>query len=541
VTPILCSLFLPKDKSLLTRQEPRYILWLKNHYFRILAATVKQWRAVTAVSIVILVLALVALSMAGRSFLPDFNEGSLTIAAVTLPGTSLEQSNTLGQKVEQVLLKHPEVVATARRTGRAERDPHAQGIHASEIEVTLKMKSRTKEEFLKALRKDFTLFQGMNIVIGQPISHRIDHMLSGTRANIAIKIFGSDLKKIRKRAKEISALVKNVSGAVDVSVEQQTDIPFLRIKFKQTAIARHGLTTREVANAIKIAFSGQKVSKIFIGDATFDIIVKYDTKALKSLRSIKDTLLITQSGALLPIKSLAHIRQDLGPNTISRENVRRKIVVMVNVAGRDLVSVVTVIRKVIDSNFPASTEFDYKMGGQFESAAEATRKLSIFGSMVIVFIFVLLFVAFNSTRDALLVMINLPLALIGGVIGLYLSGGVLSIATIVGFITLFGIATRNGVMLISHIHTLQKAEGIKSRLEAVTQGAMERLVPILMTALAAGLALIPLAMSGGEPGSEIQAPMAIVILFGLLTSTVLNMIVLPSLYLKFGSFHESVK
>lgn len=541
VTPVLCSLFLVKDKHIQRQQEPKYILWIKNRYSTILAATVLRWKSVSAISGLILLLAMTGLLFAGRSFLPDFNEGSLTVSAVTLPGTSLEQSDKLGRMVEKTMLNHPEVVATARRTGRAERDPHAQGIHASEIEVTLNMKDRSKEEFLMALRRDFTVFQGMNIVIGQPISHRIDHMLSGTRANIAIKLFGPDLLKLRNLAKEITTLVTKVPGAVDVAAEQQTDIPFLKIKFRPKSIARYGLTTSEVANAVKIAFSGQVVSKIFVEDAAFDIVVKYDTRVLKSLQTIRDTLIITQSGAQLPIKAVANIQNDLGPNTISREDVQRKIVVMVNVANRDLISVVNDIDKVIKEKIKLPKGYYYKMGGQFESAAEATRKLLLFGSMVIVFIYVLLFVAFHSARDALLVMINLPLALIGGVVGLYLSGGILSIATIVGFITLFGIATRNGVMLIAHIHTLQQLENIKSKMDAVKQGAMERLIPILMTALAAGLALIPLAMSGGEPGSEIQAPMAIVILFGLLSSTVLNMIVLPSLYLKFGSFRSTFK
>ncbi len=542
VTPILCSLFLPKDKLILTRQEPKYIVWIKARYTTILHATVKRWKTLSIASGIILVLAMIALMMAGRSFLPEFNEGSLTISAVTLPGTSLEQSDKLGRMVEKTLLNHPEVVATARRTGRAERDPHAQGIHASEIEVTLKMKDRGKEELLKALRKDFRIFQGMNIVIGQPISHRIDHMLSGTRANIAIKVFGVELKEMRRLAKKISGLVKQIPGAVDIAVEQQVDIPFLRIKFKPKAIARYGLTIKEVANAVKIAFSGQTVSKVYVDDAIFDIVVKYNRRVLKSLRTIEDTLIITRSGALLPIKSLASIYKSLGPNTISRENVQRKIVVMVNVAGRDLISVVSDINNIIKNEMQFPKGYYYQMGGQFESASEATQKLLLFGLVVIIFIYVFLFVAFHSSRDALLVMINLPLALIGGVLGLYLSGGILSIATIVGFITLFGIATRNGVMLIAHIHTLQRMDNVKSRIDAVMQGSMERLVPILMTALAAGLALIPLAMSGGEPGSEIQAPMAIVILFGLLTSTVLNMIVLPSLYLRFGSFQTvSVK
>ncbi len=539
VTPVLCSLFLLPGRRSRAHDEPAYTAWLKRRYAMILDKTLGRWKSVSLLSFVLLIAAVVGLSGSGRSFLPDFNEGSLTVSAVTVPGTSLEQSDRLGRMVEQVMLSHPEVIATARRTGRAERDPHAQGIHASEIEVTLKMKDRSKEEFLRALRHDLRIFKGMNIVIGQPISHRIDHMLSGTRANIAIKLFGTELKQLHRVAKQIATVVRRVPGAVDVAVEQQADIPFLKIRFNKRAIARHGLSVREVADAVKVAFTGQKVSKLFAADATFDIVVRYDRRVLRSIQAIEDTLITTRSGAQLPLKALAKIYKDLGPNTISRENVQRKIVVMVNVADRDLVSVVGDIKTAIARHVSMPDGYYYQMGGQFESAASATRKLLLFGMLVIVLIYMLLFVAFRSARDALLVMINLPLALIGGVIGLFLSGGVLSIATIVGFITLFGIATRNGVMLIAHIHTLYRVERVSDRLEAVRKGAMQRLVPILMTALAAGLALIPLALSAGEPGSEIQAPMAIVILFGLLSSTVLNMLVLPSLYLRFGSFRQA--
>jgi Cu/Ag efflux pump CusA len=485
--------------------------------------------------------AVVYLLSAGRSFLPDFNEGSLTISAVTIPGTALAESDGLGRMVEEILLNQPEVVATARRTGRAEQDPHAQDVHASEIEVRLRMGERGKDALLAALREDLTAVPGTNIVIGQPISHRIDHMLSGTRANIAIKIFGPDLYELRQIAARIETLVKTIPGAVDVAAEQQADIPFLTVELKRAAIARHGLSVRDLGEAIETAFVGLEVSRVLEGETTFDLVVRYDQDSTADLDAIRSTLITTATGARLPLHALADIRKDRGPNTIGRENVQRKIVVMANVAGRDLQGVVDDIRRAIAKEVPLPSGYHIALGGQFESAEQASRTLLILGIAVTIGIFLLLFVAFRSARDALLVMLNLPLALIGGVMGVVASGGVLSVASIIGFITLFGIATRNGVMLIAHIHQLVDHEGVTDPLEAVKRAATERLVPILMTALATGLALIPLALAVGQPGSEIQAPMAMVILFGLLTSTALNMIVVPALYLRFGQIDSSAR
>ncbi len=540
VTPVLCTLFLKNSRIVTNGHETRLVIWLKKGYTVLLDATIRRWRTIAFLSFLGLLVTAVALGSAGRSFLPNFNEGSLTVSAVTLPGTSLEQSNLLGQRVEQILLSHPEVITTARRTGRAELDPHAQGIHASEMEVSLKMRDRSKEEFLAALREDFATLPGMNIVIGQPISHRIDHMLSGTRANIAVKIFGHDLYQLRRIAEQIKGIAEQVPGAVDVAAEQQADIPFLSVKFKRDSIARYGLTVGEVAEAIETAFYGQSVSRVLEGDASFDLVVRYDTQVLESFDALRSTLITTPSGAQLPLHSLAEVYKDRGPNAISRENVQRKIVVMVNVAERDLGGVVDEIRTAVAAQVELPKGYHIEYGGQFESAEEAARTLAVLGSVVVVFMFLLLFVAFHSARDAFLVMLNLPLALMGGVVGMYLSDGILSIATLVGFITLFGIATRNGVMLIAHIHNLTEQEQVTDPFEAVRRAAIERLIPILMTALATGLALVPLALSAGQPGSEIQAPMAVVILWGLLSSTVLNMIVVPALYLRFGSIGRRV-
>jgi CzcA family heavy metal efflux pump len=540
VTPVMASLLLVRETAEAGHRDPALIRWLLAGYDRVLAATLHRWKAVAWGSGIALALSMAALSMAGKAFLPDFNEGTLTISASTLPGTSLEESANLGQMVEDALLRQPEVTATARRTGRSPLDPHALGIHESEIEVSLAMKQRGKEEFLDALRQDFARIPGMNIIVGQPISHRIDHMLSGSRANIAIKIFGTDLYDLRRVAAQVKEAAAKVPGAVDVAAEQQTDIPFLTVRFDRAAIARHGLTPRQVADGIETAFAGIAVTKIMEGQATYDLVVRYDPKVRDSVEAIRETLITTATGARLPLLALADIAKDRGPNGISRENVQRKIVVTANVAGRDLGGVVEEMRARIGAEVKLPQGYHVEFGGQFESAAEATRTLGLLSLVVVAGIFLLLFLAFRTVKDALLVMLNLPLALIGGVAGVYLTGGVMTIAGLIGLITLFGIATRNGVMMIAHIHHLAEREGVAEPAEAVRRGARERLVPILMTALAAGLALVPLALSGGRPGSEIQAPMAVVILCGLVSSTILNMVVVPALYLRFGAIRREL-
>ena len=537
VTPVLATLLLPNAKTVRESIEPRFIHGLKAAYRRVLDATLTRWRAVAAVSVATLAAALVALGFAGRAFLPDFNEGTLTVGMATLPGTSLEESDRLGRMAERILLSHPEVVATARRTGRAEGDPHAMDVSASEIEVTLKMGERSKEAFLAALREDLASVPGTQIVVGQPISHRIDHMLSGSRSNIAVKIFGPDLGELRRLTASVKSVVQAVPGAVDVTDEQQTDIPFLTVRFDRAALAQYGLSMREVSEAIEVAFSGMPVDRVQQGQASFDLVLRFDPSTRANLDAVRATLITTADGARLPLSALADIRNDRAPYSISRENVQRKMVVMANVAGRDLASVVADIRTQVAAGVTLPAGYHIEYGGQFESAEAASRTLLLLGVAVTVGIFLLLFIAFGTARDAFLVMLNLPLAMIGGIAGVFASGGVLSVASIIGFITLFGIATRNGVMMISHIHHLVEHEGVTDATEAVKRGAEERLVPILMTALAAGLALVPLALAAGEPGSEIQAPMAVVILCGLMSSTVLNMVVVPALYLRFGAIH----
>lgn len=538
LTPALCSLYLPISKSLEKRKEAGVVRWLKNAYQPILLATIHRWKSICAFATALLIGAVIMLSYMGQSFLPNFNEGMLTVSAVTLPGTTLVESNKLGRLVEQAILRHPEAVSTSRRTGRAEFDEHALGVNASEVDVYLNMKERSKEAFLKQLREDLAIISGVSIVIGQPISHRIDHMLSGTRANIAVKIFGEDLYQLRRVAEQVRQSMETVTGVVDLSMEQQTDIPFLIIKFKRETIARYGLRIQDVAETIETAFIGQKVSRVLEGQAAFDLVIRMDEQQLSQLETIGGTLITTPFGAQVPLHSLAEIRKDQGPNMISRENVQRKMVVLCNVADRDLRSVVEDIQRAVNETVSLPEDYHIEYGGQFENAEEATRILLQLGVAVVVGIFLLLFMAVGSSRDAMLVMVNLPLALIGGVAGVYFTGGTLSVASIIGFIALFGIASRNGILLVSHIHQLIEKEGETEILTAVTRGAMERLSPIMMTALSAGLALIPLALKGGQPGGEIEAPMAIVILCGLLSSTVLNVIVVPALYLRFGFFRK---
>jgi CzcA family heavy metal efflux pump len=534
VSPVLCHLLLPRSRAVREGKEPKVVTWLKSHYATILTPVLAHpWR-VTVPAAVVLMLALGSTMFMGRSFLPEFNEGTLTLSAVTLPGTSLEQANEYGNLIERTLLSHPEVTGVARRQGRAELDEHAQGVESSEIDVSLKMRKRTKTELLEALRRDFSLIPGMNIIIGQPISHRIDHMLSGSRANVAVKIFGDNLYQLRLLAARAREAMQTVPGVVDLSVEPQTDVPILRAHFDRNAIARHGLTVREVAQTMEAAVKGVTVSRVLEGRNSFDLVVRLTEPQGWGTADLGELLIATPAGAKVPLKSLAEIRKEAGPNYISREQVERKIVVMCNVAGSDVTSVVNECRKVVDPLVGEVTGYRVEYGGQFESAAEAGRIIALLGIAVVIGIGFLLHLAFGSARDAALIMLNLPLALIGGVVGVFVSGGVLSVASLIGFITVFGIATRNGIMLVSHIKHLEEHEGVTNFREAVYRGAMERLAPILMTALAAGLALIPLALGGHKPGSEIQTPMAIVILFGLLTSMLLNMIVVPALYLRFG-------
>jgi CzcA family heavy metal efflux pump len=534
VTPVLCSWLLPRAKAVLTGHEPWVVQTLKRLYRPILEWTLHHARFVIAAAAVLLVATLAAFFSLGRSFLPEFNEGTLTVSAVTLPGTSLEDSNRLGAALERQLLSVPEVVSTARRTGRAELDEHVQGVESAELDVHLQMKERPKEAVLEDIRQRVTLLPGTNVTIGQPISHRIDHMLSGTRANIAMKVFGDDLQTLRSLAKQVEAAARTVPGVVDLSVEQQTDIPTVTVKFDRTALASYGLPAGTAAQALEAAMVGREVSQVLESGVAVPIVVRYPPTDLSDLDTLRRTKVDTPSGAQAPLGAVAHIAEDRSPNFVSRENVRRKIVVQCNVAGRDLRGVVRDIEASVARGvtFPSGYHIEY--GGQFESEAEASRLLFWLSLAAIVAIFVLLTSVFGSLVDALIIMVNLPLALAGGVVGVWLSGGILSVASMIGLIALFGIATRNGIMLVSHIAHLRDEEGVTDHREAIVRGALERLTPILMTAQATGLALVPVALGMGQPGSEIQAPMAIVIMTGLISATALNMLVVPAAYWLFG-------
>src|SRR4249920_706741 len=534
VPPALCVTFLPHAASIERGHDGWLTRRLKAWFARILPPALNHPRLVMAMSVVLLGTALAALTQAGTAFLPNFHEGSLTVQANTLPGTSLAKSNDIGRRVEEILLSQPEVVATARRTGRAEYDEHVQGVEAAEIDVGLRPATRPREVLLAELRRQFATLPGTNVTIGQPISHRIDHMLSGTRANIAVKVFGDDLGTLRRLGERVRAAVQPVPGVVDLSLEQQMDVPFVRFVLNRSMIARYGLRPGDVAEAIETSLAGATVGRIFDRGTAFDLTVKFDPEARSEFERIADLPIDTPSGAIVPIRVLADVRREQGPNMVLRENVQRRIVISCNVAGRDLGSVVDDIRSAVSRTVPMPAGYRVEYGGQFESEQSASQRLLVLGIGVVAGLFMLLVLAFGYPRDAVLVMLNLPLALIGGVAGVFFAGGVLSVASMIGFITLFGIATRNGIMLVSHIHHLIAEEGVTDFRQAVERGAHERLIPILMTAMAAGLALIPLATRGGQSGSEIQTPMAIVILCGLTTSTLLNMVVVPAMYLRYG-------
>jgi CzcA family heavy metal efflux pump len=537
VTPALCSILLPRARSILRGHDPWLIRTLKRMYRPLLSFSLNHSWIVLGASVLLLIAAGVSVSRMGRSFLPEFNEGSLTVGAVTIPGTSLAESDQLGTALEKILLTVPEVRSTGRRTGRAELDEHVQSVESAEIDVDLQMANRPKDEVLQDSRDKVSVLPGTNVSVGQPISHRIDHMLSGTLANIAVKIFGDDLRQLRLLAKEVQTAMAGVPGVVDLSLEQQTDIPTLRIRADPAMAARYGLPAGEVSERIETVLVGREVGRILDGQVSFPLVAKYEDvrrpgDAQDTLAGIRGMLLDTPAGPRVPLSSVATIQEDRSPNFIMREGVQRRIVVQANVAGRDLRGTVQEIQERVAQAVKLPQGYRIEYGGQFESAERAYQRLLLLGIGVVAGIFLILGIAFGSYKDALIIMLNLPLALVGGVAGVFLAGGVLSLASIVGFITLFGIATRNGIMLVSHVRHLRE-NGTADFRQAVMDGASERLAPILMTALAAGLALVPIAMGMGKPGSEIQAPMAIVIFCGLLTSTALNMVVVPAAYYRF--------
>ncbi|MGK2961528.1 MAG: efflux RND transporter permease subunit [Gemmatimonadaceae bacterium] len=532
VTPVLCSYLLPDAKAVQEESESRVVRWLKDRYAPTLERVLARPRHVLWGAAGALAATLIAIPFLGSAFLPEFNEGALTVSVVTVPGTSLEESSGIGQRVEEILLANDAVLNTDRRQGRAELDEHAQGVNAAEIDVTLKS-DIDKEKLFEELRQQFSVIPGTSVTVGQPIGHRIDHMLSGTRANIAVKIFGPDLYRLRTVGAQVRDVMQGIEGVADLQLEQQMDVPQLRIRADRTALAQYGMSVGDMAEAIDVAFNGEVVSQVLEEGKTFDLVVRFPEEMRTGIDAISGVMFDTPTGQRVALSQLATITVDRGPNVVSRENVQRKIVVQANVAGRDLGSVVADIRSAVGENVAMPPGYHIEYGGQFEAQEESTRVLTLLSLLSLAAIFLILYAEFRSTRTAALVMANLPLALIGGVAAVMLTGRVLSIASLVGFVTLFGIATRNGILLVAHYRQLL-SEGVPFR-EAVVRGSLERLSPIMMTALTAALALLPLAIGGGKPGNELQTPMAIVILGGLLSSVLLNMVVLPALFWQFES------
>ena len=533
VTPALCSYLLSKTGYLAKHGDSRTMQWLLSRYRPLLEQMLNHPRRVMAGAAITFVLALGLLFLTGRSFLPAFNEGALTVMIVSGPGTSLEKSSEIATKIEKLMLTHPAVKKTSRRTGRGEQDEHGKFPNASEIEVTLDLEGKRMGQVVAELRKKTAVIPGVIITFGQPISHRIDHMLSGTMANLAIKIYGPELSRLKQVAEQVKTEIEGVPGLADLSVDQQADIPQLRIIPRREELARYNLTMAAVAEGVEVATAGQVVSRTLEGDRGFDVVARFPHTSRQDTAAISQILLDTPSGHKVPLAAVADVVSSKGPNSISRENVQRKVVVQANVAGRDLRAVYQDVRSRIDKvTLPPGYFVEY--GGQFESEAGATRMIGLLSIVSISLILLILYMEFRSFRAAGLVMVNLPLAFIGGIVAVVLTDRVISVASLVGFITLFGIATRNGILLVSHYRYLIETEGLALR-EAVVKGSLERLRPVVMTALAAGLALVPFAIAAHKPGNEILSPLATVILGGLISATILNMLVLPVLYLRFGA------
>lgn len=530
LTPVLCSYLLagrrPSSGKLLT--EPYVARKLKTVYGRLLGRALTRHRQVLAVTAVLTVVAIVGFATLGRSFLPPFNEGSFTIGVSTLPGISLEESDRIGHRVEEALLAIPEVQTVGRKTGRAELDEHALGVNDSELEVPFVLGDRSKQEVMDDIRARLGAIPGIAVEVGAPVTHRIDAMLSGTRANIAIKVFGPDLGTLYSLGKKIEEAVKDIDGIADLNVERQVERPQLRIEPRREMLARYGVTLPQFARMVGVLLGGQVVSQVYEGEKSFGLTLKVADADRMTAADIA-AITVDANGAKVPLGTLANITSAMGPNTINRENVARKLVVSANVSGRDLLGVVNDIRKRIDAEVAMPEDYHVEYGGQFESERTASRTLLVTSVFSIAAIFLLLFNEFRSVRQASVILLNLPLALIGGVLVLWLSGGVVSIPATIGFISLFGIATRNGMLLVSRYNDL-RAEGY-TLTESVMHGSIDRLNPILMTALSSALALVPMALGGELPGNEIQSPMAKVILGGLFTSTLLNAFIIPIMYL----------
>lgn len=530
LTPVLCSYLLSNKKGSGKEDREAFMAtWLKKHYHTALLWALANKKSVLGGSVALFIVAVCMFFTLGHSFLPSFNEGSFTINVSSMPGISLEESDKIGKRAEELLLSIPEIKTVARKTGRAELDEHALGVNVSEIEAPFELTDRTHKEVLDDIRHRLSAISGANIEIGQPISHRIDAMLSGTQASIAIKLFGDDLNKMFAIGNRIKDEIATVDGIADLNVEQQIERPELTIRPKRKLLAKHGITLADFNSFVSVNLGGETVSQVYEDKKSFNLVVRAADSDRGSMERIKDLMIDTPDGGKIPLTEVAEVKSTTGPNTINRENVKRKIVVSANASGRDLRSVVNDIQARIDKNIKLPEGYHIEYGGQFESEQSASRTLMLASAVSIVIMFLLLYLQFRNALESGVILLNLPLALIGGVFALCLTTGEVSIPAIIGFISLFGIATRNGMLLISRYNTLQREEGLSLK-ESIMKGSLDRLNPIVMTALCSALALIPLALRGDLPGNEIQSPMAKVILGGLLTSTFLNAFIVPIIY-----------
>lgn len=529
VTPVLSSFLLGSQNSDKTGREPALVRWLKKYYGKALNWSLGHKKTILCVVGALLVAAVVMFFTLGGSFLPAFNEGSFTISISTVPGISLEESDRMGRTAEELLLSIPEIKTVGRKTGRAELDEHAFGVNRSEFECPFELGKKTRKQLTEEVRQKLAVLPGVNIEIGGPISHRIDAMLSGTKANIAIKLFGSDLNKMYEIGQKIKTSISGVEGIADINVEQQVERPELNITPKREMLARYGISLPEFAEVVRVMMEGEVVSTVYEGNRSFDLTLKVNDDARSSIERISDLTIDTGDGKKVPLSYVADIKSSAGPNTINRENVSRKLVVSCNATGGELAKAVGAIREKIAENIELPEGYHIEYGGQFESEERASKTIALVSIFSIFIIFMLLYGEFKNISQSLVVLLNLPLALIGGVFAIFFTDGILSIPAIIGFISLFGIATRNGMLLIDRYNVLA-SEG-HSREEAVMIGSLDRLNPILMTAITSALALLPLALGGDLPGNEIQSPMAKVILGGLYSSTLLNGFVVPVIYL----------
>ena len=541
LTPVLCSYLLGSSRGEMPR-EAFVTVWLKRYYRQVLMWVMRHQRAVVSTTGVVFAVSIAIFCMLGSSFLPKFNEGSFTINISSLPGISLSESDAIGARAEKLLLQVPEIKTVARKTGRAELDEHALGVNVSEIEAPFVLKDRSHEEVLSDVRQKLSVLAGANIEIGQPISHRIDAMLSGTQSSIAIKLFGTDLNRMFTIGNQIKEAVEDVEGIADLNVEQQIERPELKITPRRELLARNGITLPEFNEFLAVNLAGETVSQVYEGGRVFNLVVKADNAARpmdgmteenpqRTIEDVKNLILDTQDGRKVPLTDVADVQSSVGPNTINRENVQRKIVISANTDGRALSDVVSDIRRRVNEEIQLPEGYRIEYGGQFESQEMASRVLYLTCTLAILIIFCLLYMQFRNALQAGVILLNLPLALIGGIFALLLTAGEVSIPAIIGFISLFGIATRNGMLLITEYNRLRTEEG-KTLGEAILEGSLSRMNPILMTALTSALALVPLALGGELPGNEIQSPMARVILGGLISSTLLNAFIIPIIYEK---------